>query len=155
MNINIDIFNFQYHIYRKYIVTISVIADDSKISQNNKYLIYNSLEDFFFNRDENKNYEIDNRNNYILAKENTFDEEIIYHNLNYNKSIKSINSNATYIDINDINLEEKESDELEEFQNIENLIKISDKILTEINDSHLEIEDIYIDDDIINQSKFI
>lgn len=88
VNINMNILNFQYYTYRKYVAMVTIIADDNKIPENNTYKIYNSIDDFFEKKHDDKTYKIISNNKYILVEEYDViqnnniqnDDEYIYDN---------------------------------------------------------------------------
>ena len=113
IDIDIDILNFQYKYYRKYVGIISVIADDYKFPQNIKYTIYNSLDDFFQNRQDDKKYKIVKNDNYVLVQNFSNDIEknienmfIMADNLFTEKIIKTslIHVNLIHVNMIQVNM---------------------------------------------------
>ena len=80
VNIDINILNFRYYTHRKYIAMITIIADDLKFPENIIYKIYNSLDDFFENKNDDKLYKIITNNKYVLFEE--YDNEYTDKNVN-------------------------------------------------------------------------
>lgn len=88
INIDMNILNFQYYTYRKYVAMVTIIADDNKIPENITYKIYNSIDDFFEKKHDDKTYKIISNNKYILVEEYDViqnnniqnDDEYIYDN---------------------------------------------------------------------------
>ncbi len=100
LKLDISLLNFYYYVNRKYVVTISVIANDINPPDNLKYNIYNSIEDFFLVRDINKEYELIINDKYVLVQSlNSY----------------SYSNNDEYIDDNEIevNYEKNKKYELE------------------------------------------
>lgn len=69
LNIDIDILNFPYHIYKKFIVRISILADDVKPPSNMKWKIFDTLDEFFTIRNLTSEYRIINKKKFILVHE--------------------------------------------------------------------------------------